>query len=524
MKKNLPILVIIALSFFLRFWKVDTVPPGLGNDEISIAYEAYSIANTGKDSKGVFLPLSFESNGSFKAPLYIYIAAPFIKIFGNNEIAVRLPSVILGTLTVFFLYLLVLELTKDKKLAILSALLLGITPWHVYTSRIALESNAALFLTVTGIVFFLKGLKKTWYLYLSPIFLGLSLYTYQTQMVFAPAALLFLSIFFFRKISIRKIAAIWVIFLLLLTPFLVNTFIFGGENRASQTFILNDYQLVSQTYGVGNVAVKVYTITVFCLNKFLEYINPAYIFIHGLPISAPYGSPYFGLLNILELPFFLIGLYFILKFKNKTASIILLSWFAAGPLISSLTLGELNLVRNLISIIPLTIISAYGIISILPKKNTRFFRILILAAIFINFAYFYRYYTRYFPFYHAENWSYGFKEIAEYVGLYENKYDKIIISHEYGRDRKLYGAPSLFVLYYNKIDPQRFLEKSKDDGYLVFEKYEFRTVDWPKENIKPNTLYVVSVMSKPLHYQKVKEVHSISLPEGEKAFSFYESY
>jgi hypothetical protein len=34
---------IFILAFFLRFYKLSSIPPGLGRDEISVAYNAYSI-------------------------------------------------------------------------------------------------------------------------------------------------------------------------------------------------------------------------------------------------------------------------------------------------------------------------------------------------------------------------------------------------------------------------------------------------------------------------------------------------
>lgn len=159
MKKSI-IIFIIILGFLLRIWQIDKVPPSLSNDEISIAYDAYSIANTGKDSSGIFLPLSFKSHGTYKAPLYAYTSLPFIKIFGNNELSVRLPSVIFGTLTILFLYLLVKKAADSEPLALISAFLLAITPWHVYTSRIALESNLALFFVVLGVYTYIEGIRN----------------------------------------------------------------------------------------------------------------------------------------------------------------------------------------------------------------------------------------------------------------------------------------------------------------------------------------------------------------------------
>ena len=64
------LLFILLTGFLLRIYRISSVPPGLGNDEISIAYDAYSVGTIGRDSSGQFLPLSFKSHGTYKVPLY----------------------------------------------------------------------------------------------------------------------------------------------------------------------------------------------------------------------------------------------------------------------------------------------------------------------------------------------------------------------------------------------------------------------------------------------------------------------
>lgn len=529
MKNKLLILLIVLFGFALRFWQISKIPPGLSNDEISIAYEAYSIINTARDSTGKFLPISFKSHNDYKAPLYIYIASPFIKIFGNNEIAVRLPSVIFGTLTIWGIYLLSKKLGLGQKGAMLSAFLLAITPWHVYTSRIGLESNLALCILVFGVYFFLLGISKRKYFLLSSILLGLSLYAYHTERIFTPLLLISLTWIYFREFKTRKdIFIFWLTFLIFVAPIAIDSIFFSGGTRAGTEIFLKDFILGNKVAGVGNVFFKGYIFFSFWLDKYLQYMNPAYIFGHGLPVNAPYGSSDFGLLNIVQFPLFLLGVVYLFELKSKKTGLVLLVWCLVGPLVPSLTLGELNFIRNLVTVIPLTLISACGIVWILGKTGSKPLVVLCLAVTLINFAFFYRYYLIYFPKYFSENWSYGFKETALYAKEHQEKYKKIVFDYQYGTDVDLYGAPSLFFLYFNKINPSQFLEEAKLGDFLSFEKYEFRRVDWPGEEINPETLYIVGARSNPVQnnmlFQKVKEIHSVNLLDGRKAFKFYESY
>ena len=48
---------IVCLAFFLRIYKVSSLPPSLSWDEVSIGYNAYSIVKTGFDEHHKFLPL-----------------------------------------------------------------------------------------------------------------------------------------------------------------------------------------------------------------------------------------------------------------------------------------------------------------------------------------------------------------------------------------------------------------------------------------------------------------------------------
>src|SRR3989339_1684391 len=115
LKKYLtPILLIIIslLSIGLFFYKLTSSPPCLNADEATNAYDAYSILKTGKDQYGNFLPLRFKSFGDYKLPLLTYLAIPFIKVFGLNELGIRMVNFPFVFLFPIVVYLLTKELFK----------------------------------------------------------------------------------------------------------------------------------------------------------------------------------------------------------------------------------------------------------------------------------------------------------------------------------------------------------------------------------------------------------------------------
>ena len=178
--------IIIVLAAVLRLYNLDKVPPGVNRDEASIGYTAYSLMHTAKDEYGKFLPISFESFGDWKLPLYIYTTIPFVKIFGLSELAVRLPSAIAGVMSVVAIYYLAKLLFTSETLALLASLVLAIMPWHIHISRVESEAITAVLFTILGSICYLLAIKKKSLmpLILSAIIFSLTYYTYHGNHVF----------------------------------------------------------------------------------------------------------------------------------------------------------------------------------------------------------------------------------------------------------------------------------------------------------------------------------------------------
>src|SRR3989338_4375447 len=114
MKNNLVLLFILVLAATLRLIALDKSPVGLNADEAAIGYNAYSLLQTGKDEHGVSWPLVFRSFDDYKPAGYFYLVLPFVKVLGLNVWAVRLPSALLGILTVYLIYLFTNKLFPDQ--------------------------------------------------------------------------------------------------------------------------------------------------------------------------------------------------------------------------------------------------------------------------------------------------------------------------------------------------------------------------------------------------------------------------
>ena len=89
--------VLIAGALALYATGLEVSPVYLTHDEVIYARNAYSIATTGRDLSGQFLPISIPVTGTFFAtPANIYTTAAFLTVLPLSEITIRLPSVLVG--------------------------------------------------------------------------------------------------------------------------------------------------------------------------------------------------------------------------------------------------------------------------------------------------------------------------------------------------------------------------------------------------------------------------------------------
>lgn len=128
-----------------------------------------------------FAVVSTGSSGALQelgADLKLYLADPrglhgpfvalqglMLRIFGRTPLAVFLPSAIIGTLTVFVIYLLALEVTRQgnpdgqRGVALLAALFAATSEWHMSLSRSGMEVVVLPLLICTGIYWLLLALR-----------------------------------------------------------------------------------------------------------------------------------------------------------------------------------------------------------------------------------------------------------------------------------------------------------------------------------------------------------------------------
>jgi len=188
--------VILALIFLvggvLRLYKLSSSPPTLNWDEAAWGYNAYSLMLTGKDEYREFLPIFTRSFDEYKPALPSYLMIPFIKYFGLSESAVRMPSAILGSLSIILLYFLVMKLLNKSSYALVASGLFAVEPWAVHMARVYHDANIALFFLLLGFLAYLYGKKRPLFLVVSALLIGFSWFTYNANKLLVPLFIAFL--------------------------------------------------------------------------------------------------------------------------------------------------------------------------------------------------------------------------------------------------------------------------------------------------------------------------------------------
>ena len=107
--------LLLALGFFLRFYRLATLPEGLHQDEASNSYEAFAIANYGIDRNGYpypVYPITFGSGGG--NPLLIYTYALICKFIEPSVFSYRCIFATYGTLTLVLFYFFLKQIHGNK--------------------------------------------------------------------------------------------------------------------------------------------------------------------------------------------------------------------------------------------------------------------------------------------------------------------------------------------------------------------------------------------------------------------------
>ncbi|MBU3935376.1 glycosyltransferase family 39 protein [Patescibacteria group bacterium] len=501
MKTKYLLLPITLIALLLRLYQVNNYPPLLW-DEASLGYNAYSILKTARDEYGTFLPLIFKSFGDYKPGLYVYLTTPFIALLGLTPLAVRLPSIILGSLLPYFLYLLIREINpKSKKTALFSALVLAFNPINIHFSRGAWETNILTVELVLASLFFFK--RK--YL-LSALIFASTLYTYQGGKL---ASLLLITILLITQLNFSKPFSTVILNLFqdlkrLSKPFILPLFIlalpiayglfFSSDSNRLKVISLFSYprnqtetqQIISESNQLDYQLFHNHFIFFF-RNFTLRYFNhfsPALLAFVGDWQNPRHSAPYIGILLYPSLIFFIIGLFS----KAKKLKKFFLLWLLLAPIPAALTRDSVQTVRAMSFSIPLVFFVSLG----LSQLKNRYLKIFIFLVYLLSFVYYSDLYYNHMVKTNPMQFIYGQEQAIKYLVKKQVDYQQIYFTD-------FYGQPYIYYLFYSQYPPQKYqtqanlTENEYGDAGTVQKIDNIRFVSTPSpDSLPPHSLAIYS--------------------------------
>ena len=511
---NIVLIAIFLLALTLRTYQLSEFPVGLHGDEASVGYNAYSILKTGHDQNGQ-ISLSIDQFGDFRPAGIHYLDVPFVAIFGLNETAVRLPAAIFGSLNILLIYFLTNILFKRKRLALMAAGLLAILPWDINLSRATSESVIAAFFATLGIILLLLAFerkRKVILLFsLSAISLIVSFLFYHAARYFTILLLPFL--LFYAYLAGKKKLIFSLIVLAVVGVSLIFILIAGnGGGRVSEVSLLSipggtvNLKHAMDEEGTANPLItrfydnKLIYYGRFFITFYSEHLSGDFLFVNnGNPIR--YKIPYTGNLYLIQAPFLLLGLAFLLYEGLKSKKyyyLIPIIWLLLAPVPAGLTWEDLpNVERSMFEIVPLVIISVFGFeqtVLLLKGKVKAIFITIVILLLAYGFVYFlHNYFWRLKI---EEPWYRGYatKELIFKIQLLTKADPKAqFVMTTQANDN------FIFYLFFTKFDPKTYqqLGSPREHDGLHFQNLIYLNQDCPligqsnlNASVAPHTFYV----------------------------------
>ena len=183
--KRIILPLLLSFLFILCYFLIDFSTQSLvAHDEGLYARRARLIESSANWFSPPFISPHHKTLGSY------WFIALSIRLFGNSELALRLPSILSSFLCLIISYLIALKIT-NKKSAFISLLSLSSMPLWIQYSRYASPDIPFVLCILLVILFFLKSLDSSeyllrfFYIFLSGLFISASFFI-RSYMAFVP--------------------------------------------------------------------------------------------------------------------------------------------------------------------------------------------------------------------------------------------------------------------------------------------------------------------------------------------------
>lgn len=501
--------LILSLAVILRFYQLGAVPVGTYWDETAILLDAKLLSLDWHDMHGLSgWQAIFPSYGDYKLPIYIWLSALSVRLFGATAFAVRFPSAVVGVLTVGLVAALWKSLVKKPATAnlvvmwggIIAAAILAISPWSLQFSRTAFEGHVGQFLLGLSVWCLMRTHKNWRWGIVSAVVGALAVYSYYSVRFVWPGLLVVSAVLAWLsdwqaswqkqvKLGISiviKTVAMGAIFWLCLLPLLRSPSAAAADQfRLSTRSVLNseDWAIKSNILReqAGNhVWDRVFyhrdwLMAQSLLANYAQQLDLNYLFFQGDP-NLRHGTGRVGLFYWWLLPALFVGGYWWLTEKPKTA-IFLVSWWLLALLPASVPMDVPHALRSLNALIPITLILAAGMAQLLQSllMATQKLPLLRWSVVMLGMGVVAATGTAYLQDYYG---NYAARSVVAWQGGYQELAQKIVMLNTLGATTWVETGDEKFYLWLMlQLDPAIARQET---NYLMTQigPYYINKVDW----------------------------------------------
>lgn len=439
------------LAFVLRVANLGGVPPGVSHDELESINNGISIFATGRDLAGDFLSPTVGGLGLVALPAYI--AGLGATLFGRDLAGARAIAAILGTVNVFFIYLIAKKLV-DKRVGVISAFLAAVSPWAIIFSRIMYDPPMALFFALLAITILLYAI-RTPSIIAGYLVLGFSAISYYGLIFTLPLVFLVITIYRRKDFGIKNSVAgavVFASFYVLLFSMIsspekslyagnrVSEIIFLQPERISQKVDFDRSRSVASGF-VDRIFINKPTVVAREIGaNYLSAFSPENLFLYGED-SAILSPENTGFMYFFELPLIAVGAVFLFR-KKRTAATLVFTLVMISPVTMSLANDRTFAARCALMFPLLIILAGAGLSTLAKTRNVALALTIFYIAGISSFVY--EYFGRY-PVYASDIWFTNERRLTEFVT--QNDGRDILISTIEPRET------FMEYMFYSKMDP-----------------------------------------------------------------------
>ncbi len=435
--KNKLLVLLAFIYFILQILFLDQL--NLLRGERDIALTGYSLAKTGADIYGRFMPTDFIDLDMPTPMLAFYYSAlwwifmPFKSIF-----FARLPFVVSSLALIFLTYEIILQITKNKRLSLVTSIIFCFSPGVFHLVRLSLEIGFATPVLFTGILLYLK--EKRWWAF--GLFL-ISYFTYNGFRPIIPFLLVYLEFFLYLKDKnlkqFFKYSLVGAVFFII--TFAASATFIDGRMMASrkEDLVFVGYNEITpkvdlrREASIGpEIAKKIFnnkiTATVYyMIEVFIKGQDISYLFLKG-DYAAIYATTFTGQFFLIGLLFYYLGFFYLGK-KWERNYFYVLGFIPVALVSSVINIDYISIaIRSILSSVSYAFIVAGGVVLGLEiiRKLRFYWKALIICSVALFFSveltYFvYNYYFRR-PRTMSESYFENERQIANYLINTKKKY------------------------------------------------------------------------------------------------------